>query len=291
MERGETMGRTLSLNESKIVLDLEWRGQKTVTLADIRTALGCSESYSRFMAHRLVRKGWLERLRPGFYRLVPAERGREGVADFNPLAAGAVLVSPYFYSFGTACTHNGLTEQVFSAVYMVTRDRRKPRLVRGKRYIFVSVPEDRFFGFAETNILGAVVQMATTERSLIDAIDRPRYAGGIGEVSRIVCRASRQVSWNVLQKLLRRYGESAIVQRLGYLLELNGAKIPARTLAALHGLVGPASKVLLGPRARWGTHGSLAGSWNVVENVPRDVLITGDDKPRHRITFERRGGR
>jgi hypothetical protein len=35
------------------------------------------------------------------------------VADTNPLAAGAVLVRPYFFSFGTACTYHGLTDQVF----------------------------------------------------------------------------------------------------------------------------------------------------------------------------------
>jgi predicted transcriptional regulator of viral defense system len=209
----------------------------------------------------------------------------------NPLAAGAALVSPYFYSFGTACTHHGLTEQVFSEVYMVTRARRKPRLVRGKRYIFVPVPENRFFGFAETKVLGADVQMATIERALLDALDRPRYAGGVGEVSRIVGLASRKVSWDVLLVMLPRYSESALVQRLGYLLELNGAKVPARTLAALHGLISPASKVLLGPRAKWGLHGTLVKSWNVIENVPRDVLITGDDKSSHRVVLKRGGGR
>ncbi|MCG8556562.1 MAG: type IV toxin-antitoxin system AbiEi family antitoxin domain-containing protein [Proteobacteria bacterium] len=86
------MERTLSQNEAKVVLDLEWRNQKTVTLAELREALGASEGYARKLAHGLVKKGWLERLRPGLFQLVPADRGREGVADTNPLAAGAVLV-------------------------------------------------------------------------------------------------------------------------------------------------------------------------------------------------------
>ncbi|MEK7667707.1 MAG: type IV toxin-antitoxin system AbiEi family antitoxin domain-containing protein, partial [Gemmatimonadota bacterium] len=114
------MERSLSRNEAKVVLDLEWRNQASVRLAEIEAALGCSRAYARYVAHRLVRKGWLERLRPGLYHLVPAERGREGVADTNPLAAGALLVAPYFYSFGTACTYHGLTEQVFSEVYVAT---------------------------------------------------------------------------------------------------------------------------------------------------------------------------
>jgi hypothetical protein len=32
------MERTLSQNEAKVVLDLEWRNQRTVTLAELREA-------------------------------------------------------------------------------------------------------------------------------------------------------------------------------------------------------------------------------------------------------------
>ncbi len=44
---GPSMERTLSQNEAKVVLDLEWRNQKTVTLAELREALGASENYAR----------------------------------------------------------------------------------------------------------------------------------------------------------------------------------------------------------------------------------------------------
>jgi predicted transcriptional regulator of viral defense system len=267
------MRRTLSRNESRIVLDLEWRGRKTVSPAEIRSMLRCSDGYARFMAHRLARKGWLERLRPGLYQFIPAERGREAVADTNPLAAGANLVPRYFFSFGTACTHHGLTEQVLSEVYLVTLERRAPRSVRGKRFVFVRVPGTRFFGFTDASVLGTVVKMATPERALLDALDRPLYSGGIGEVSRIVARASTRVSWKDLLALARRFGESALVQRLGYLLEMNRARVPAGVVASLRKLMRPESKVPLGPRGRWGLHGSLSKRWNLIENVPRAVLV------------------
>ena len=127
------MERTLSKNEAKVILDLEWRGKTTITLTDLREMLDGSENYARYLAHRLVKKGWLERLRPGLFQLVPASRGRDGVADTNPLVAAAVLVSPYFFSFGTACTHHGLTEQRFSEVYIACRERRPAEIIRGIR--------------------------------------------------------------------------------------------------------------------------------------------------------------
>jgi predicted transcriptional regulator of viral defense system len=282
------MERTLSRTEAKVVLDLEWRNQKTITLAELRQTLGASEVYARKLAHGLVKKGWFERLRPGLFLLVPAGRGREGVADTNPLAAGAVLVSPYFYSFGTACTHHGLTEQVFSEVYLACQEHRRPETIRDKRYVFVHVSERRFFGFEEIAVLGQVVQMATVERAVLDAIDRPRFAGGIGEVSRIVSRAAAKVSWDELIGLARKWGSSALVQRLGYFVDLHGVELPDPVRNSLLELVRPKSKIQLGSRRRWGSSGKLVRPWNVIENVPRDVLVSKHEKAGRRVVFPKR---
>lgn len=279
------MERSLSKNEAKVVLDLEWRGQATVTLADLRQALGGSESYARFFAHKLVQKRWFERLRPGLFRLVPAARGREGVADANPLAVAAVLVAPYYFSFGTACTYHGLTEQVFAEVYIACQERRRPVVVRGKRYVFVEVPPERFFGFAQQMVLGEPVQMATIERALLDALDRPQHAGGLGEVSRVVSRAASRISWPALLDLAHRWQATAVIQRLGCLLDVHRAEVPASARAELVALTRGASKIQLGARAKWGYAGKLAQPWNVVENVPRDILVSSVDQGRRRVVF------
>ena len=280
----EPRERTLSKNEAKIILDLEWRGQRTVSPGQLRSMLGASDGYARFVAHKLVQKGWLERLRPGLYQLIPASRGREGVADQNPLAAGAVLADPYFFSFGTACTHHGFTEQVFAEVYIACRVRRSPRIVRGKRYVFAWERDDRFFCFEQVEVLGHTVLMATRERALLDALDRPQHAGGIGEVSRIVCKAAPLVSWSKLIELARQWMESALVQRLGHLLDLHGVEMPKTVRKRMLGLTLPGSKVLLGPRKTWGTGGKLDPTWGINQNVPRDVLI-GSEPRRRKVMF------
>ena len=280
------MERTLSQNEAKIVLDLEWRQQKTVTLAELHSALGASQSYTRYLAHRLVKKGWFERLRPGLFQLVPAERGREGIADTNPLTVGAVLITPYFFSFGTACTHHGFTEQVFVEVYMACLARRRTQIIREKRYVFVRVPKARFFGFHETTVLGQPVQMAAPGRALLDAIDRPRYAGGVTEVSQITARAAARVSWDTLVEFAHQWDESALVQRLGYFLDLHKVEVPPSVRTQLLGLLRPNSKIHLGSRRKWGTAGKLARPWNVVENVPRDILTPRGEQPRRRVVFQ-----
>jgi predicted transcriptional regulator of viral defense system len=201
------------------------------------------------------------------------------VGDTNPLAVGAVLVSPYFFSFGTACTHHGLTEQRFREVYLACNKQRPARIVRGIRFVFVHLPRKRFFGYEEARVLGTTVQMAALERALLDAIHRPQHAGGIGEVSHVVMRAASRVSWDALVELTRRWGSSSLVQRLGFLLELHQAPVPQKTRAELLSLIRPKSKIHLGSRRRWGVTGKLASPWNVVVNVPGKVLAK-DSKSR-----------
>ena len=164
-------------------------------------------------------------------------------------------------------------------------------MVRSTRYVFVYVAAARFFGFTEATALGEPVQMATLERALLDAIDRPRYAGGIGEVSSIAARAATRVSWEELLEIARRWRSSALVQRLGYFLDLHRAELPPSARSALLALVRPQSKIQLGSRRRWGTTGKLVRPWNVVENVPREVLLPPSEKPRRRVVFEGKRGR
>ncbi|MFA9565315.1 MAG: hypothetical protein ACERLM_11510, partial [Acidimicrobiales bacterium] len=57
---------------------------------------------------------------------------------------------------------------------------RRPETIREQRYVFVHVPERRFFGFGQVAVLGEPVQMATVERALLDAVDR------IGTVLRVI---------------------------------------------------------------------------------------------------------
>jgi predicted transcriptional regulator of viral defense system len=280
--------RTLSKAEAKVVLALEWRDQRVVTSAELRSMLGGSDGYAKFLAHRLVEKGWLERIKRGVFQLVPADRGTEGISDTNALAAGALLAAPYFYSFGTACTHHGFTEQVFTEAYVACRVAKRPATVRGTRFVFVRMPEERFFGFVEVDVLGATVKMATKERALLDAVDRPQLAGGLPEVSRIVAKASSQVLWKTLLDHLERWDESALVQRLGYLFDLHQVEVPASTKKRLLALVTPTSKVHLGSRSEWGPSGRLIQPWGIIENVPRDHIVESGIGRRRTMSFKAR---
>ena len=101
----------------------------------------------------------------------------------------------------------------------------------------------------------------------------------------MVSRAGGKISWDAMLNLLGRWNESALVQRLGYLLDLHGVAVPPDRRAALIALLRPTSKVVFGPRTRWGTDGKLIRPWNVIANVPEQELIEKGQPARRRVSF------
>ena len=81
------------------------------------------------------------------------------------------------------------------------------------------------------------------------------------------------------------------MQRFGYLLDIHGIDVPPAVRDRLLVLVSPTSKVHLGARGKWGTAGSLARPWNVVANVPPEVLREPGERGRRRVSFDTRSAK
>lgn len=264
--------RTLSDLESRLIMELEWQEKKLITLQDMMDILGCSYAHARKLAHRLKKKRWLDRLEPGKYQFIPAGRGSEAIPDMNPLLAGSVLITPYYYSYATANHFHGFTPQVPATVYIATTKTKRPTEIRGVEYRFVSLKASKFFGYRETEVYTAQVVMAELEKAVVDSLDRMAYAGGIVEVARIVHSGRDRVDLEKLADYALRMGSKALVQRLGYLLESLGDCLPAWLEDKLLTGIGK-SKTYLGPASRWRTGGDYDSKWQVVVNVPPQQLM------------------
>jgi predicted transcriptional regulator of viral defense system len=294
MPSTDTKDRTLSKTEARLILEMEWREDRVISLEGIQSSLSVSAGHARFIAHRLVQKGWFERLRRGVFQLIPADRGREAIADTNAFLGVEVFRHPMFYSFGTACSYYGFTDQVFTEMYVATTKARPAEEIRGKKYIFAAMKQDRFFGSEETKVFGRPVPMATPERAVLDALERPQYAGGLPEVSRIIKKAGLKLDLHRLIEYARSWKESALVQRLGYFLDLHQIQLPSEIRTELKSLVKPDNKIYLAPRGRWKMPARLNSEWIIVENVPKAVLTENAEGrrpfvPKSRVVASRVG--
>src|ERR1035437_1241099 len=78
--------RSLSSQESRVVLTLSERGQRETTRAEIVTFLGATPKAADHIIESLRHKGWLERASWGAYLLIPAEHGPDALGYGNHLA-------------------------------------------------------------------------------------------------------------------------------------------------------------------------------------------------------------
>jgi len=268
------VSRSLSDLEAKLILHLEWEKQPVVTIEDTMAILDCSYDHARQLLHRLARRRWLVPLTPGTYELIPAERGEHAFPDTNPLFIGSALVEPYYFSFATAAFFHGLSTQASATVYLATSVRTGRRLyhVRGKEYRLVFQPQHKFFGAVDVNAYGSRVSMAELEKTVIDALDRPEYAGDIPEIAGMLQRGQGRLSWDKLADYGLRFESQALVQRLGYLVDLLRLPVPEQARDLLLTNVGK-STPYLGRLGHWGTGGEYNSTWRIVDNVPRQELL------------------
>ena len=269
------MERTLSGVESKIVLRLEWDKKRIVTIDDVARILRCSRNEARVIAHRLQEKRWLERLRRGRYLFIPAERGGEGVPPMNPLLVGSVLVEPYYYSYSTSNAHYGFTTQMRPTLYLATTKLRRHVKWRNNQFKFVALSKHKFFGFQEVEVLGAKVNMAEPEKTLVDSVDKMRYSGGVGEVLSVISNGLKRVDVEKLAEYAVRMRTQSLIQRIGYFIDVlvdrDLADFPDKARKKLLMHVGKAPIYLDSAGERTGR---FEKTWKIVENVPREKLLS-----------------
>jgi predicted transcriptional regulator of viral defense system len=266
--------RTLSGNEAKLVLQLEWDNVWLLDPAMIRKLLRCSKSYAYFVAHSLVKKGWLEPAGKGHYLLIEAKRGYKKLAPkMTPYVIVRTLNQPYYVAYLSAAYYHHLTTQLPRVLHIAVQRQRRPLRFKHVRVQFVTVTKKKFFGYEKARIDNEEVVVSDLEKTLIDSLDRPELVGGIEAVARFIHIASPRTDFKKLLFYTKQNGRRALSVRLGYLLETLGVSKNSKSL--LLALKKDASHLVtpLGEMSRWGRSGHINSDWNVIENVPIQNLL------------------
>jgi predicted transcriptional regulator of viral defense system len=266
--------RSLSPQESRVVLALSERGQRETTRPEIIELLGVTPKAADHVIESLRHKGWLERASWGEYLLIPAEQGPDAFGDSNLLALASRIADPYYIGFSTAAAHYGLTTQHRNVIFVVTPQRLRARAVGESRVRIVNQSESKFFGFEPVDVLGYKVMVSDREKTAIDCVDRPSLAGGVGEAATIVATASRHFDWNKAADYLERIGAGALVRRFGWLADHVKADIPSAVRERLFELAARSRKTWLGAAPEHAVPSAIGydATWRLLVNVSREEL-------------------
>jgi predicted transcriptional regulator of viral defense system len=268
--------RSLSPTAAKVVLSLEADGVVDLTLEELRRRARISPAFARKLAHDLVRKGWLQRVGRGRYLLNPSGHGPDAIPDTDPLRRGSRLVEPYYFGYATAAELLGLLPQASRVYYVVTPRPGAARWKLDDQFRLVRVRPERFFGVRTFTRRGETVTVSDRERTLVDALHRPEFSGGLPGIVRMLESAGDAIDWGRLETYLGRFGDGSLARRLGYLLERAAPAIqpPAAWLDRLVSRWGEAY-VPLGPAKEFGRRGPHDPRWHLIRNVP-DALLRAE---------------
>src|SRR6202044_3323790 len=271
-----SQARSMSPQESRVVLALSERGLRAVSREEIIKLLGASPKAVDNIIESLRRKGWLERASWGKSLLIPADQGPEALGNSNLLAQASLIVDPYYIGYGTAAAHYGLTTQHRNVIFLVTPVHVRARRVGDAHVRIVNPSANKFFGFESLDVLGYKVMISDREKTAIDCIDHPALAGGVGEAATILATASRRFDWTKAADYLERIDSGALARRFGWLADYAKADVPRAVRGRGLTLAGRSRKTWLGPdpaRAR-AVQGAIGydETWGLFVNVKREEL-------------------
>jgi predicted transcriptional regulator of viral defense system len=262
--------KSLSKTESLLLSSLAEEGKKIFTLSDVTNKLENSYDNAKVIVNRLVKKKWLVQLAKGKYLIVPLEAGVRGEYTEHEFVIASYLVEQYYIGYWTALNYHGFTEQVPMTVFVVTTKRLRDRTILDIRYRFVALNKRKFFGFEAEPISNNKVNISDKEKTLADCLDHPEYCGGISEVVKSLWNAREEISIEKLVNYSVKMGNSAILKRLGFLVELLKIDISKKVMEKIR-LHLKKGYVVLDPLER--AHGNYSTRWALVINVSEDRLL------------------
>ena len=258
----------MGAKEREVVTALAALERPVVTADDLVSKLALDRGAANLVLSRLARKGWLHRLRRGFYTIVPLSTRSDHPAMEDPLATAMRVFEPCYISGWTAAEHWDLTEQVHNAVvvYSGRPQRRSTQTLGGVNYRIRRIDHSAFFGTVRVWSGTVPVEMADMNRTLIDILDAPAMGGGGRQMIDIV-----RAYWTkptadpeALLGMAKRLGHGALFKRLGFTTEQFG-KPDERWLTACRDHL-TAGVSLLDPGGP--VRGPIITRWRLRINIP-----------------------
>ncbi|MDR9399317.1 type IV toxin-antitoxin system AbiEi family antitoxin domain-containing protein [Salibacter sp.] len=230
-----------------------------------------SESAIKELLSDMVRRGLLMRLKRGFYCLIPYEQDPDAfMPDWHLLAKPLTKGIDHYIGYYSALQiHNLITQPSLKEQIVVAKQMRPTQIeVKGVSFQFIYHNSNHFFGAKKVWIDSFhKVLCSDLEKTFVDCLFKPDYAGGIVEIARALYISKDRLKFDKLMKYTEKFNSQAVMKRLGFLLEI--LEINTDIIQKLHESK-TASYVLLDTELpRQGKHISR---WSIQQNLETETI-------------------
>ena len=219
----------------------------------------------------MTRRGLLMRLKEGMYSIIPYEEEAESfMPDWHLISGFLVKKTPYYIGYYSALQiHNLITQPSLKEQVVVSRQLR-PAVIQIKKvpFQFIYHNENHFFGFKKIWIDNFhKVACSDLEKTFIDCLFKPDYAGGIVEIAKAIYQSRENINYDKLLEYAVRFKSRAVIKRLGFILEL--MEMDGDMIKELQKLK-TASLVLLDTELP--KTGKINSRWSIQQNIEIETI-------------------
>ncbi|TAG30051.1 MAG: transcriptional regulator [Sphingobacteriia bacterium] len=172
----------------------------------------------------MTKRGLLMRLKEGIYYIIPYEQNAETfMPDWHLIAENMVNNAKHYIGYYSALQiHNLITQPSLKEQIVVSKQIRPSEIkIKDVSFQFIYHNEKHFFGEKKIWIDSYnKVLCSELEKTFIDCLFKPDYAGGIVEVARAIYTSKDKIKYDILLEYAKKFDSQAVIKRLGFLLEM-----------------------------------------------------------------------
>ncbi len=268
-------GKNISYQSNNLLGYFNAKNEPWLNYAKASKALpGASESAVLQLLSDMARRGLLMRVKNGLYYIIPFDQDPElFMPDWHLLAEPLVKGISYYIGYYSALQIHELTTQPSQTEYIVVNHQIKPAITKVKdtSFQFVYHNPKHYFGSKKIWIDSFhKVPCSDLEKTFIDCLFKPDYAGGIVEIGKALHKAKSKIDFNKLLDYCRIFDSHAVIKRLGFLLELldisNSIIDELQTLKTNSYIVLDTELLKEGKRT---------SRWNIIQNLDSETIQSG----------------
>jgi predicted transcriptional regulator of viral defense system len=217
--------KTILGQSSELLSGLNQADQSCFSIEDAYHILKKSNNDAvRKLLSDLVKRGLLMRLKKGLYYTIPYEREPNTfMPNWHIIAAHLSGGMNYYIGYYSALEIHSLITQPSLQEQIIVDKQVKPSIIKIKdvQFRFIFHNKKHFFGTKDVWIDDFNrVKCSDFEKTIIDCLYKPHYAGGIVEISKAIFKLKERLDYGKLIEYLKIFDSQAVFKRLGFLLEL-----------------------------------------------------------------------
>ena len=214
----------ISTQSNEILTFFNQMNKDCFDYSEAMTALpNSNESALKELLSDMVKRGLLMRLKKGLYYIIPYEQEAEAfMPDWHLIAEHLTKGTKHYIGYYSALQiHNLITQPSLKEQIVVAKQIRPSTLkIKNTSFQFIYHNEKHFFGSKKIWIDSFnKVECSDLEKTFVDCLFKPDYAGGIVEVARAIYTSKDKIKFDKLLEYTQRFKSQAVIKRLGFLLE------------------------------------------------------------------------